>query len=99
MHMTIVNLVQLIRDRVHHVFLEQGIPHDAEIRETILVRDGCYCGRRFECDGGHALWFCEENQLKFYGSDGRLNLVLRNLDTLPANSPATIAFPARREAA
>jgi hypothetical protein len=38
--------------------------------ETILVRDGYYCGRRLECDGMSVVWFVEENQLKFYHRDG-----------------------------
>ena len=40
--------------------------------ETILIRDGCYCGRRLECDGLRAVWFVEENQLKFFHRDGSL---------------------------
>jgi hypothetical protein len=44
-------------------------PH-SETVETILVRDGYYCGRRLECDGLSVVWFVEENQVKFYHRDG-----------------------------
>lgn len=47
-----------------------GAEPKAEMIETILIRDGHYCGRRFECDGFCAVWFVEENQVKFYERDG-----------------------------
>lgn len=42
------------------------------LQETILIRDGFYCGRRFRAESVHAIWFLEENQLKFFGADGRV---------------------------
>ena len=33
-------------------------------RESILVRDGFYCGRRFVADAYEAIWFLEEDELK-----------------------------------
>ena len=41
-----------------------------DIQETILICDGFYCGRRFCSASYHAVWFIEENELKFYGPDG-----------------------------
>lgn len=41
-----------------------------EVRETILIRDGYYCGRRYHRGGLQAIWFIEENQLKFHAPDG-----------------------------
>jgi len=38
--------------------------------ETILIREGFYCGRRFACDSHRAIWFLEEQVIKFYGPDG-----------------------------
>lgn len=37
-----------------------------QFRESLLLRKGCYCGRRFEADGAYAVWFLEENEVKFY---------------------------------
>lgn len=43
-----------------------------EIVESILLRDGHYCGRKFRFDGGYAIWGCGETQLCIYGQDGTL---------------------------
>ena len=43
-----------------------------QIRETILVKSGVYCGRRFTCHGHVLTWFVEENEVKLIGPDGRL---------------------------
>ena len=45
-----------------------GIDH---IQETILVRGGYYCGRRFSGDGLRAVWFAEEGQVKLYDAAGK----------------------------
>lgn len=45
---------------------------DEQIRETILVKSGMYCGRRFAVHGHVLTWFIEENQVKLIGPDGRL---------------------------
>lgn len=63
-------LTESIRRRVAAAFARLGAPHDAELRESILIRDGAYCGRRFDGPLGHAIWFVEEDQLKFYRLDG-----------------------------
>jgi hypothetical protein len=44
----------------------------AELEETILIRGGMYCGRRFTCPGGSAVWFVEENQVKYYDAEGQV---------------------------
>jgi len=45
---------------------------DEQIRETILVKSGMYCGRRFAIHGHVLTWFIEENEVKLIGPDGRL---------------------------
>lgn len=71
-----------IRQQVIQGFVEFGAAQSDELRETILVRDGNYCGRRFESDAGTAIWFFEEGQVKVYRADGTLAQVLE------AKSPA-----------
>ena len=61
-----------VREHVHQVFLQQGVDKDALIEEAILIRDGFYCGRRFECESLQAIWFVEEDQLKIYNQQGVL---------------------------
>lgn len=54
------------------------------IRESILIRDGLYCGRRFETSAGYAIWFVEENQVKIFESAGRVVDVLQLDGAMPA---------------
>ena len=54
------------------------------IRESILIRDGLYCGRRFETSAGYAIWFVEENQVKIFCGAGRVVDVLQLEDLAPA---------------
>lgn len=81
--------VQQVRELVIETLRELHIPAGAGVEETILIRNGFYCGRRFATNGAHAIWFCEENQLKFYGDDGQLLRVLSQLDrrACPAGQP------------
>jgi hypothetical protein len=65
-------LTAAVRQRVAQVFAELGIASGDEFRETLLIRGGAYCGRRFDVAQGHAVWFVEEDQIKFYGADGKL---------------------------
>jgi hypothetical protein len=58
-----------VRGLIRETFNRLGADGD-EIRETILIRDGYYCGRRYQRGGLQAIWFIEENQLKFHAQDG-----------------------------
>jgi hypothetical protein len=75
-----VSLVEQIRLLVRHTMLEWNIPAAEGLEETILIRNGFYCGRRFATAAAHAIWFCEENQIKFYGEQGTVLHVIRNVD-------------------
>ena len=39
--------------------------------ESLLVRGGFYCGYRFSAGELSAIWFIEEEQIKFYDARGR----------------------------
>jgi len=86
-------MTQHVRHLVAEAFARAGMPQPAEFSESILIKGGNYCGRRFVGEGGHAIWFVEENQLKLYASDGQLTQVISTL--LPAG---TAAAPMRRAA-
>jgi hypothetical protein len=63
------DLTASVRGRVEQLFAE--LDFGPEIcREIVLIRDGNYCGRRFEAAGGHAVWFAEEDQLKLVSDRG-----------------------------
>jgi hypothetical protein len=66
-----------VRMLVEQTFHGLGAAPDSTPLESILVRDGYYCGRRFDCDGMQAVWFVEENEIKFYGRDGSVQCVCR----------------------
>ncbi len=45
--------------------------------ETLLIRNGHYCGQRFHSGHLTAVWFLEEDQIKFHDGDGSLLLVVK----------------------
>jgi hypothetical protein len=61
-----------VREVISQHFAQQGVGLEELPCETILIRDGHYCGRRFKADGHEAIWFVEENELKFFHPDGSL---------------------------
>jgi hypothetical protein len=62
--------LERIRRFVRQTFSDLAADAPSPIRESILVQNGHYCGRRFSGDKIHAVWFVEEGELKFYGADG-----------------------------
>lgn len=68
MHHT--QLLDLVRQQVRDSFLVQRSHKLDDWCETILIRDGNYCGRCFSCENGRATWFFDENVIKIYGADG-----------------------------
>jgi hypothetical protein len=61
----------------------------AEPSESILIRDGAYCGRRFEVEGSYAVWLIKEDQLTVFGADGSGLRVIQQVSA--ARLPARIA--------
>ena len=79
--MHIAPKVELVRSLIAHAFAEMGAESEAgPVIETLLVREGIFCGRRFELDGLQAVWFMEEEQVKVYDRSGMVAAVLE-LDT------------------
>ena len=75
--MTHAQLIEVVRRLVADALLGQCQPQNAALEESIMVRHGVYCGRRFQTEGGHAIWFVEENQVKVFEHSGRLVEVLQ----------------------
>lgn len=81
-------LTETVRYLVGQAFTELG-SQSPDWRETILIRDGSYCGRRFEGDAGAAIWFVEEDQIKIYRQDGAVARVISPVERLaPARAAA-----------
>lgn len=85
--MTHSRLLEQVRVAVLKAFGEVHFA-DNEPCETILVRNGHYCGRRFTVHDGSAIWFVEENQIKVYDARGALLTV-----TAPSEAPREVALP------
>ena len=65
------SITEKIRDLVYSVFIELGAaPADDKPRETMLIRNGNYCGHRYRWGEFEAVWFIEEDELKFSSSSG-----------------------------
>ncbi len=61
-----------IRNAIATELQAMGAVDVSELRETILIRDGLFCGRKFQCQGFSVVWFMEENEIKFFGPTGQL---------------------------
>lgn len=79
------DLTASVRHSVQQHFAELNFGSSEHCQETILIRGGNYCGRRFVAPQGHAIWFVEEDQLKFFDAGGR---VVRVLDQVSASDRA-----------
>ncbi len=80
-----------LRQLVSQAFRELGAS-DAELsamRDTILIREGNYCGRSFRVGRWFAMWMSVGNVITFYDEDGT---ILRMLH------PTEIFEPQRRVA-
>lgn len=71
-----------IRQSIRESLWALGASPTAAMTESLLIRDGVYCGQRFQNDGYEAVWFIEENQVKFYGRSGGV-LLACDVQALP----------------
>jgi hypothetical protein len=61
---------EAVRRLAGEIFARLGWADGREAREALLICGESYCGRRFDVDGGCAIWLIDEDRLKFYGADG-----------------------------
>ncbi|MHB0959023.1 MAG: hypothetical protein ACYC6N_12640 [Pirellulaceae bacterium] len=73
-----------IRSLIQQTFTEFGSLPERMPREAMLIRDGYFCGRRFEADGLQAVWFTEEDEIKFFDRSGA---IVRVVTLTPENLP------------
>ncbi|XZE56771.1 hypothetical protein SH139x_002903 [Planctomycetaceae bacterium SH139] len=65
--------LNLVRNLLRDWFASQA--EDApqpQLVEACLIRNGYYCGRRFQCGDHSAVWFAEEDEIKIYAPNGAL---------------------------
>jgi len=70
--MAATSMLERIRTAIAVELARFGVSDTSCLRETILIRDGLYCGRKFQCEKFSVVWFIEENEIKFFGPSGNL---------------------------
>jgi len=49
-----------------------GVQDVESMHESILIRDGLFCGRKFRCEEYQVVWFLDEDEIKFFSPVGEL---------------------------
>lgn len=65
-------MLDKIRSAIASELVALGAGDVSDLRETILIRDGLFCGRKFLSAGFTVVWFMEENEIKFFSPAGQL---------------------------
>ena len=79
---------QKIRTFVFETLRRHGADLDTVPRETLLIRDGAYCGHRYQVGSHQAVWFIEEDEVKFYGPEGGVLETVHPTTALPLREAA-----------
>jgi hypothetical protein len=74
--MTNSQRIEKVRHTLQRWYEAEHEPTELQFEESILIRDGFYCGRRFRFGPYSAIWFIEENQLKIFDERGALQLTV-----------------------
>ncbi|RMF39556.1 MAG: hypothetical protein D6753_13580 [Planctomycetota bacterium] len=94
--MTVNAVLEQVREAVRSQLRDLGAENVEAMRETMLIRNGMYCGRRFQCGTYQAIWFIEEDELKLFGPCGD---VLRTLSASEAVAERSSSASSDRRAA
>lgn len=63
---------QQVRETIRQLLVAQGARFNGKQEESLLIRDGAFCGHRISLDGYRAVWFVEEDQVKLFDPAGHL---------------------------
>ncbi len=61
-----------VRRTIDRWFENRHPDADLEIRDSVLIRDGYYAGRKFQFGDYTAAWFIEEDELKIQDAEGKV---------------------------
>ncbi len=61
-----------IRQAIAWQLARLGADDASKLHESILIRHGLFCGRKFECQNYQVVWFLEEDEIKFFSPVGEL---------------------------
>ncbi len=70
--MTNPHVLQVVRANLADWLMQRHPGEDFQPQESILIRDGFYCGRRFNFGDYQAVWFVEEGLVKIFTHAGEL---------------------------
>lgn len=70
--MTALARLNAVREKLTSWLATQGYDSSRNLQESLLIKDGFYCGRRFRILGFSAVWFAEEDELKVFDDHGTL---------------------------
>jgi hypothetical protein len=64
--------VDRVRKAVNGRLAQMSGSEPNSVYETILIRNGLFCGRKFQWQGYEVVWFMEEDEIKFFSPCGNL---------------------------
>ncbi len=70
--MSTVTPVEKIRHAIAEQLTRFGLQRVESLHETMLIRDGLFCGRKFQAENFVVVWFIEEDEIKFFSPSGEL---------------------------
>ncbi|MEM7316430.1 MAG: hypothetical protein AAF497_25125 [Planctomycetota bacterium] len=76
-----------IRQHISLALLQFGADPALPLKESLLIREGIYCGQRFKRGAYQAVWFVDEDQIKFSGPNGETLEIIAASEIQP--QPAT----------
>ena len=79
--------VEQIRSFVRETLIRLGAEQVDTVSESMLIREGFFCGWRFAAGGMEAVWFVEEAEIKFLDGHGAvLQVVDLSQDSATVNT-------------
>ena len=64
--------VEQAREAIAWHLSSLGVNEPGNMRETMLIHNGLFCGRKYQCEDYEVVWFLEEDEIKFFSPIGEL---------------------------
>lgn len=80
-----LQVLEAVRHQVSQAFERYQLADGSEPRESILLKGGIYCGRRFEVGTGYAMWNAQNDELKIYATNGKVLGLIPSASAPPAS--------------
>jgi len=82
-----LQVLEAVRHQVSQAFERYQLADGSEPRESILLKGGIYCGRRFEVGTGYAMWNAQNDELKIYATNGKVLGLIQSASAPPVALP------------